>query len=301
MKKIISVSILSVILLTSCSQNKSVQDIENTEQINNTQSNAETKEEKEIWSFIQEDVAKELKNPSSAEFGDYSDAKYYMINDDTMEVIGTIKGENNFGNTVENDFCATVILNSDKSPKIVSNIEFLGNEALQEKIEVNEEIEKRKKDGIEYLTEEELQEVIKSQPLFVTETKFIDSSELSYSSSSMLQAMIYNNSEVPVKNAVIGFCAWDKNGLPIKIKDYISISDGEYFKKIRYGEINLMPAETYTGKSNDTYYGMSVDKELDISMSKAIVVSYEDFDGNEWKNPNLLDFKKLYEEKRIVN
>ena len=62
-----------------------------------------------------------------------------------------------------------------------------------------------------------------------------------------------------------------------------------------------MPGETYTGITGDTFYGMQVDSNLDISHLKAVVISFEDFEGNVWQNPNVLDFKNLYEGKPLLD
>lgn len=293
MRKIIFLVVM-LVGLTSCATDN------NNTNVNNTTTKTEEKTDKLIWEFVQEDVASNLKSPDTAEFGDVSEAKIYTVSDDTIEVIGVVKGQNALGNSVSNNFCATVLVDKDGKPTMVSNVEFIGDELLDEKIETNTEIENRKTNGIEYLTENELNDVILTQPLYVEETNFIEASQFSYGSDSMMQAFLYNNSDVPIKNAVVGFCAWDNNGLPIKIKQNISYTEGEYFKRLNYDGINVMPNETYNGKQGDTYLGMAIDEGLNTTTIKAIVISYEDFDGNKWENPNLIDFKNLYEEKRII-
>lgn len=254
-----------------------------------------------IWDFVQPEIAEKLKQPETAEFTDISKVKFFEISKNTYEVLGAIKGQNALGNLISNNFCVTVIVDSKGQPTMVNNVEFLSDINFEERISLNEQILERIASGKTYLTADELAEETIKQPLYVKETKYLDSNTFSYSSSSMLQAVLYNNSNVPIKSAVVAFSAWDKNNLPIKIKGYISISDDSYFSKINYSSINLMPGETYKGKDGGTYYGMQVDKDIQVSLLKAIVISYEDFDGNTWDNPLVLDFKQLYEEKRLLD
>ena len=255
--------------------------------------------ETSIWELVQLEVAENLKQPTTAEFDDISKVKFYKISNDTYEVLGSVKGQNALGNMVSNYFCATVIVDSKDNPTIVSNVEFLGESSYNEQLDLNEQLKGRMEIGQSYLTSDELSHQLTNQPLYVTATNYIDSNDLRYSSSSMIQAMLYNNSDVPIKSAVIAFVAWDKNKLPVKIKE--RIGDGVYFFKITFDQINLMPGDTYKGKDGDTYFGMEIDANLDISFLKATVVSYEDFDGNTWNNPLVLDFKNLYEEKRLLD
>ena len=106
----------------------------------------------------------------------------------------------------------------------------------------------------------------------------------------MLQAVIQNNTSSDVKNAVVAFVAWDKNDLPVKIKGSIDFSDGAYIKKVNYNDINMIPNSTF-GESS----GFEIDESCDINSFKAIVVSFETFEGETWVNPLFEDWCKLYE------
>lgn len=251
--------------------------------------------ESKMWSMVQPVVAKKLKEPSSAEFEDISKVKFFQINDDTYEVIGIVKGKNNFGAMVPENFVATVTTNNGKPIK-VTEVLILSNDELKKRTDTAEELEKRVENKQSFLTAEELEEKIKQQPLYVENAIYQDASK--FYSGAMLQAVLYNNSEVSIKNAEIAFVAWDKNKLPIEIKSQYS-SKGSYFSTLTFDTINLMPQQRYNGRSGDTYYGMRVDENLDVSHLKAIVVSYEDFDGNIWYNPLILDFKNLYENNKL--
>lgn len=111
----------------------------------------------------------------------------------------------------------------------------------------------------------------------------------------LLQVVIKNDSQYDLKNVVVAFVAWDENNLPVKIKGkYDYGSKTSYIKKCNYEDINLIPGDTF---GDDV--GMALSSECDtIDKFKAIVVSYEGFDGEEWTNPLYEDWVKIYEGKR---
>ena len=88
--------------------------------------------------------------------------------------------------------------------------------------------------------------------------------------------------------------------MPVRLQSSSSIGAGQFFARINYDSINLMPGEFYRGRTGNTWYGMQVDANIDVSYSKAVVISFEDFDGNTWNNPLLLDYKNLYEGKILA-
>lgn len=109
-----------------------------------------------------------------------------------------------------------------------------------------------------------------------------------------LQAYIRNNTGKDIKDITFGFVAWDKNGLPIKIKRSVDFSDGNYFTGVKGEAANIAPGDLY---GEDT--GMELDKDMDIEYFKPIIASYEDFEGNTWENKELKNFLKIYEGKRL--
>lgn len=109
-----------------------------------------------------------------------------------------------------------------------------------------------------------------------------------------LQAYIRNNTGKDIKDITFGFVAWDKNGLPIKIKRSVDFSDGNYFSGVKGEAVNIAPGDLY---GEDT--GMELDKAMDIEYFKPIIASYEDFEGNTWENKELKNFLKIYEGKRL--
>ncbi len=144
-------------------------------------------------------------------------------------------------------------------------------------------------------SEAELLGQLEQQELKVTETKYTIQDE-NYKSlyPDLLQAVLKNDTEFDIKNAVIAFVAWDENKLPVKIKGNMDFSDGSYVKLVNYSDINLVPGNTYGSES-----GFELDEHHTIETFKAIVVSYETFDGTTWDNPLFDDWKKLYEGKKI--
>ncbi len=105
----------------------------------------------------------------------------------------------------------------------------------------------------------------------------------------MLSATIQNGSESDIRNAVIAFVAWDENNLPVKIKGDIDLSTGDYVKLVSYNDINLVPGKTY-GESS----GFSLSTTCSVETFKAIVVSYEPFEGEMWENPLFDKWKAHY-------
>jgi len=145
------------------------------------------------------------------------------------------------------------------------------------------------------ISEAELMTQLEGQALKVIETKYtIQDNEYKSLYPDLLQAILKNDTEHDIKNAVVAFVAWDENKLPIKIKGNIDFSDGSYVKLVNYNDINLVPGKTYGHNS-----GFELDQTIKIETFKAIVVSYEAFDGATWENPLFSDWKALYEGKKL--
>jgi len=140
-------------------------------------------------------------------------------------------------------------------------------------------------------TVQEFESLLSKLPVSVKTTKYVvQSDEYKALYPDMLQAIFRNNTTVDIKNAVVAFVAWDKNGLPVKIQGQFDFTEGEYVKTVKYDDINLVPNGTYGNES-----GFNVDEGCSADLIKAIVVSYETFDGEKWENPLYDEWKKLYE------
>ena len=110
----------------------------------------------------------------------------------------------------------------------------------------------------------------------------------------MLRAIIKNNSGTDVKNAVVAFAAWDSNGFPLKLEGHLSFNSN-YVVKCNYSDVNMINGATYGENS-----GLALDSSMNnIETFKAIVVSYEDFDGNTWNNPYYDIWIEIYENKKL--
>lgn len=144
------------------------------------------------------------------------------------------------------------------------------------------------------LDETAFEQLLLEQPVTVVETNYVVQSE-QYKGlyPDMLQAIVQNNTTADIKNAVVAFAAWDENGLPVKIEGQFDFLGGEYIKKVDYSDINLIGGATF-GENN----GYSLAEQNKINTFKAIVVSFETFDGREWENPYYSDFQELYEGKK---
>lgn len=147
--------------------------------------------------------------------------------------------------------------------------------------------------AVEKYTKEKLEEEISKQPVRVIETNYIIQ-DTTYKAlyPDVLNAIIENNSDKNIKNAIVAFVAWDSNNLPVKIEGWLSIADAVYLKECNYEAINLVPGACF-GEG----YGYQLDENCNIAKVKAIVVSYETFDGETWTNPLYGKFKEFYENK----
>lgn len=133
-----------------------------------------------------------------------------------------------------------------------------------------------------------LDELLAKQVVSVSKVSFFSTGR--YYKEYYLQAIIANKSKDDIKNAVVAFVAWDKNNLPIKIKGDWDFTDGDYIKYVNYNDINLVPGKTY-GRNG----GYEVDSTCtNIKRYKAVVISYETFEGKTWMNPYADAWEQMY-------
>lgn len=190
-----------------------------------------------------------------------------------------------------------------KEPNVTKNTEADKKTAEKDKetTETEKAIEETKKEepapSNVTMTVDEFDSLLSEQPLSITGTKYIVQNE-EYKSlyPDLLQVTLQNNTDADIKSSVLAFAAWDKNGLPVKIVGYLSFTGGAYISKVNYSDINLETGGSY-GKDS----GLQLDEDLNIDSFKAIVVSYETFDGEEWENPYFDEFCKLYEGKKLAD
>lgn len=145
------------------------------------------------------------------------------------------------------------------------------------------------------MTPDLFDKLIAGQALAVTSTKYVvQDTRFKSLYPDMLQAILKNNTASDIKDAVVAFVAWDKNNLPVKIKSHLGYRDEAYVQLVNFADMNLVPRASYGRKK-----GYAIDEDCNIKKFKAIVVSYETFDGETWMNPYYSEWRTLYEGKRF--
>ncbi len=140
---------------------------------------------------------------------------------------------------------------------------------------------------------EDLEAALAAQPVRVTSAEHVvQAHNLLFPD--MLQAILQNDTQDDIRDAVVAFAAWDEHGLPVKIKGEFDFSDGNYVKKVDYDDINLA-----AGTSFGENQGFSLDGNCKIKTVRAILVSYCTFDGKSWNNPHFKTFIDLYKGKKL--
>lgn len=144
----------------------------------------------------------------------------------------------------------------------------------------------------------ELEKELNKQDIVVENVEYmIQDDHLKNLYPDMLSARATNNTDVDIRDITYAYAAWDRNGLPLKIKGSIDFSDGQYVYGGKGGNVNIAPGETF-GQG----YGFEIDSEMDdIYTMKAIIVDYEGFNGEKWTNPLYSEFKNVYEGKRLAD
>jgi len=137
---------------------------------------------------------------------------------------------------------------------------------------------------------------ISAQPVYVTGASLIvQSDEYKGLYPDLLQATIINNSQDDVKDALIAFMAWDSNNLPVLIKGQFDFNAATYVRQVNYTGVNMVPRGTFGDN-----FGMKLDSSVEnIATVKAIVVSYETFDGKTWTNPLYDQYVEQYAGKKL--
>ena len=138
---------------------------------------------------------------------------------------------------------------------------------------------------------------LSAQPVYISSTSLIvQSDEYKSLYPDLLQATIVNNSEDDVKDVTVAFMAWDNNNLPVLLKTQFDFSAAAYVKQGNYTGVNLVPGGTYGENA-----GLKLDESVkNVATVKAIVVSYETFDGETWINPLYEQYVEQYEGKKLL-
>lgn len=147
---------------------------------------------------------------------------------------------------------------------------------------------------------EELNAQIAQQPVTVSSVRYFDGeTEVGNKYENFLVATIQNNSTEVIKNAAIGYVAWDASGYPVVINGWGSGHSDEYVT-VDMDHINLEPGQSYS-EGGLKLSSMAYTGTTDITTIRAIVASYETMGGEKWVNPLLADWKELYVGKPLNN
>ena len=144
---------------------------------------------------------------------------------------------------------------------------------------------------------DELEAQISEQEVRVISTKYvIQDLEDKKHYPDGLQVIVQNDSGDEIKDLVLAYAAWDKNNLPVIVKPQKAPSEGAYVIQTKCGGINLVPNATY---GEDVVF--ELDESCEPDFFKAIVVSYETFEGKTWNNPLFNKWRNIYEEKKLAD
>ena len=246
-----------------------------------------------LINFVKGEVANSLKKPDTAAFCDDDEFIIRELESGKFYVTGYCEGENDYGAMVGNGFNITVS-EDDAGEYSSTDVSFFSSNEWKTKRDLENARIEKENDGEELLTGDALDSNLKSQDYYIDSTKIEREEDLYLATGDMIEAVIKNNSDKTVKNAVVAFVGWDANGCPVRIKGTVDITDGSYTKEVSYSGINLEPGKTYGEES-----GYEIEESLNIKTIKAIVVSVETSNGDKWKNPYYVDFVEAYDDKKI--
>ncbi len=150
-----------------------------------------------------------------------------------------------------------------------------------------------------FITPEKLEEMINNQDVRVVSTELIIQDEDYIGKAAypdLLSAVVRNDSEYDLKNVVVAYVAWDKNNLPVKIAEQWDFDGGAYVAACKFSDANIVPGGEY-GKGAG--FALSRDCRT-LYQFKAIVVSFETFEGGTWTNPYYNYWTKLYAGEKLA-
>lgn len=142
------------------------------------------------------------------------------------------------------------------------------------------------------LTAESLSTLLKEQECYVSDTNYVvQSDEYKSLYPDLLSATVVNNSKNDIKDIVVGFVAWDSNGLPVKVLHQFDFMGGDsYSTECNFEDVNLVPGATYGADG-----GLPLAEECNtIKAFRACVLSYTTFEGETWENPYYDAWEKMY-------
>lgn len=146
--------------------------------------------------------------------------------------------------------------------------------------------EKKKKDA---------EKAKQEQVIVVNNAKIVEqSSDYKSLYPDMIQVIIKNNSNETIKDMVVSSIAFDKNGLPIKIKMQYSFGNEKYELEGNAEDVNIMPGETF---GQDV--GWSLDESHGIRYVLSCVKQVTYYSGETWSNPYYSYWREEYIQKPL--
>lgn len=152
--------------------------------------------------------------------------------------------------------------------------------------------------GNKIVTAGELDELCASVDLKLTAQHYVVQADTLWQKIShpdLLCGIVQNNSQDEIKNLVITYYAWDNNNLPVLFTNKWT-KNAYYPNEVHYDGVNLLPGDTY-----GEYAGCEVQLGMEVTTFRAVVKSYDRFDGTTWENPYYDYFDKMYNGKKLTS
>ncbi|MBE6741141.1 MAG: hypothetical protein E7570_02460 [Ruminococcaceae bacterium] len=147
---------------------------------------------------------------------------------------------------------------------------------------------------------EELDGILRQQPMYVSGIHYYYKGSEERFTHDAMGASVFNSSDVSAKSFIVAFCAFDKDGNPIKIRQPNETGEGGYIRTVTYDyakangdKTSLNPNETCTDIL------MFVNNQPQIVTVKACVKSYVSTEDITWDNPYYKTFTDIYAGKEL--
>lgn len=157
--------------------------------------------------------------------------------------------------------------------------------------DIEEDESKTESEEESELTAAELEEILLQQPCYVERIDYIDGDN-----GADVSVVVKNNSGTDIKNVFYAMAGWDSNNLPLILRTYKRVDGTGYVVETDFGDANIVDGGTY---GEDLLFGIMEETASRLETFKAVVVKYEDFEGNIWENPYYSDWIEIYKEKKL--
>lgn len=138
-----------------------------------------------------------------------------------------------------------------------------------------------------------MEEVLLQQPCYVEKIDYMDGD---YGIGADVSVIVKNNSGTDIKDVFYAMAGWDGNNLPMILYTYKPEDGTGYVVETHFGDANIVDGGTY---GEGLLFGIKEQTASRLETFKAVVVKYEDFEGNTWENPYYSDWIEMYKEKKL--